>query len=176
MRFRGSISSMPLPPVLPLQATNQAHIHPCSGNLKKHLGPARMPSCSGTSGLHALSVSSALGTHPALPFRPCRGGSGLCLPSCSSVSGLGLALLCIQGVNASGLAALALSASLVGSMLAVPLARAGAVPATAVLPRVGICAFNWPDTGLLSHASEPKRANTFYSSLQIICTGYTHYQ
>jgi len=125
---------MPLPPAPPLQATNQAHIRPCSGNLNERLGPACMPSCGGTSGLHAPSVGSASGTHPALPFGPHRGGSGSCLPSCGSISDLGPALLCIQGVNALGLAALALSASLAGSMLAVPLARAGAAPTTASTP------------------------------------------
>jgi len=162
--------------MLPLQATNQAHICPCLGDLKEHLGPAYMPSCGGASGLHALSVGSALGTYPALPFGPCRGGSGLYLPPCGSVSGLGLALLCIQGVNTSGLAALALLASLAGLMLAVPWPGLVQHLRPQYSPCVGVCTFNWPDTGLLSHASEPKRANTFYSSLQIICTGYTHYQ
>jgi len=66
--------------------------------------------------------SSCLPCHKALHSLRCLPSSGL---PCSGASTSRLALAFAQGTNASDLVAVALSASLAGSTLEVPLARAG---------------------------------------------------
>jgi len=91
--------------------------------------------------------------------------SALHLPFCGnalcggmSTSCLCLALSCAQGTNALGLVMMAFSALLVGSMLVIPLARAGVAPTTGDAPP-GSCALThkgltfWRSTFIITTAS-----------------------
>lgn len=99
--------------------------------------------------------------HPALPFGSSggssSGGSGSRLPSCGNVSGLGPTSPCVQGANASSLAAVTLSPAS-GFDASSPFSQgrySTRDQQCSSLPlRVDFYAFDWPDTGVLSHASE----------------------
>jgi len=104
----------------------------------------RLPSHAGTLSIHSpCSSTSVCSPSPVdgvlvscLPFHGSTSGSSLytCLHSPGNISTSHSAMPCAQGTNASCLVVVAFSASLVGSMPAVPLARASAAPTTSSTP------------------------------------------
>jgi len=140
---------------------------PCSSASCLHLWSLGNFS-SAPSSHHRASPCSRMGSHLPLfrgRLRFHGSASALHLPFCgnalcggTSTSCLCLALSCAQGTNALGLATMAFSASLAGSMLVIPLARAGVAPTMGDTPPC-LCALThkgltfWRSTFIIATAS-----------------------